>query len=447
MLSIKNLPKKYQVQERYLRDIDFCFRRNEKVDFELSRISMGHCVIKTNSRYLFFRFEKDKLFFLYDKSKLLADHEEDNPEKSLIGDSLPDTYLHLALTYHFEGLRPEATYSYLKLFVRHLLKTISKDKLIEVVKEYARLFVSLREGLRVFYNVFVRLTMPKEAGLLLMEIVKISPSSGMSGINGDAYLLMGKYKEARECFENGDSFRDKIDYYWAKGLENWKNKKKCSEAFKEALNLVGEGTPLEDLMMYLLNAVRRGDKIISSEEQCSLLNKWIYKEELELKKPREEEKKAELKKPAEEKAEYVVWDIRGKKPVFKKAVEDLKNRNKKGSLDIFVDEDGVVYFGGEKVNELKKTQILYDFLLYFLKNKGIGGTYKNLFCEVWSIGKQKKFKPDFELTKSQKGNVIRMKNRLNSLLKGYGVKEIKYEYNKYRLDEDSIFFIIEKSIG
>jgi hypothetical protein len=147
-----------------------------------------------------------------------------------------------------------------------------------------------------------------------------------------------------------------------------------------------------------------------------------------------------------EKAEYKIWDSKGNKPIFKNEVKKLRNRNKKGELDIFVDDDGVVYFKSKKVIELKRSQILYDFLVYFLKNKSVGGTFENLFLEVWPLGREKKFKPDFEITESQKRNVIRMKNRLSTLLKDYKVKEIKYEYNKYRLDEDCDFCAIEKSI-
>ena len=70
--------------------------------------------------------------------------------------------------------------------------------------------------------------MPKEAGLLLMELAKFSSSvSEKKEIMGKAHLLMGKYREARKCLEKVKNHAlANQDYWWAKGLENWNNKKK-----------------------------------------------------------------------------------------------------------------------------------------------------------------------------------------------------------------------------
>lgn len=141
--------------------------------------------------------------------------------------------------------------------------------------------------------------------------------------------------------------------------------------------------------------------------------------------------------------EYEMWDIKGNRPSSKKMVEDLRKRNKKGRINIFIDEDGTAYFRGNKVAELKKSQILYDFLVYFLKNKGVGGTYRELFINVWKRGE---VSAGFAMDSYKKGRVIRMKNRLNTLFKKYGTEEMNYEYNKYSLAEDCDFYLIEKCI-
>jgi hypothetical protein len=157
--------------------------------------------------------------------------------------------------------------------------------------------------------------------------------------------------------------------------------------------------------------------------------------------------KPELKgKPIITKGEYLVVDNKGKS-IIKDNRKIIMLKKQKPDFEIFVDDDGIVYFKGKKVTELKDTQILYDFLLYFLENKGVGGTYENLFLEVWPEGRKQKFKPDFEISDSQKGNVIRMKNRLNDLLKKYGVNEITYEYGGYRFSEDIEFCFIKKGIS
>ena len=151
--------------------------------------------------------------------------------------------------------------------------------------------------------------------------------------------------------------------------------------------------------------------------------------------------KSEIFQKQERESKYKIWSSEGEKEAVKSVVENLEKKNQKGELDIFVDESGIVYFKGSKVNELKKAQILYAFLIYFLKNKGVGNTYENLFFKVWPQGKEN---PNLEFNDSYKRDVIRMNNRLNTLFKKDKLKEIKYEYNRYRLSEDFEFYVIEK---
>jgi len=143
---------------------------------------------------------------------------------------------------------------------------------------------------------------------------------------------------------------------------------------------------------------------------------------------------------------YHVWGRDGKKTKNENFLSCLKKRNIKGKIDVFVDDEGVVYLNGKKPEEFRKAPLLYEFLIYFLKNKGIGGSYENLFIEVWPEGQKKRYDPDFKLSESQRSNIIRMKNRLNKLFKDNGIKEIKYEYKKYQFDESCEFYLIKKCI-
>jgi hypothetical protein len=264
---------------------------------------------------------------------------------------------------------------------------------------------------------------------------------------GASFLFDEKYGEAKDCFnrlaKNGDSLAEAY-YYWALSLEETQKKdrakavmtfRKCYESFKKSVPIYSWGI--------LDERFDKGEKPLPMLPQACFVKDVILNR---LEYSRKREVLVVARKPAsseEEKAEYEIWDIKGKKPAFKKVVDDLRNRNKRGKLDIFVDEDGAVYFKGKKVKELKKTQILYDFLLYFLKNKGVGGTYRELFVSVWEKGD---VSISFTMNKYKKDNVIRMKNRLNTLLKDYEIKEVVYEYSKYRFPEDLEFCVIEKYI-
>lgn len=139
-----------------------------------------------------------------------------------------------------------------------------------------------------------------------------------------------------------------------------------------------------------------------------------------------------------------VWTWGGRTHEFDTAkIDKLRKDNEEGKLDIFVDLDGTVYFVGKKVRQLKKATLLYLFLLHFLKNKGVGGTYRELFVVVWKEGKVPR---DFEMTPKLKRRVIRMTNRLNGFLEDFKVRTVVYEYEQYRFPDDFRFCFIEKEL-
>ena len=232
-------------------------------------------------------------------------------------------------------------------------------------------------------------------------------------------------------------------------IYNYFTKLKDTKYEKFLLKLDGHINSKMKKLLLSKECNRNSDNIYFLSVQMETLYKFLKMKRPEEKRPKTIKKKMLNRKEAEkeieeENLEYEVWDIRGKKQVSQKKIEELKEDNKKSKLDILVDEDGTVYFKGNKVDELKKAQLLYDFLIYFLKNKGVGGVYKSLYFEVWPQGKKDKFNPNFEFDNSYKRRVIRMNNSLNTLLKKYNLEKIMYEYNKYKLPEDFEFYVIEK---
>ena len=144
--------------------------------------------------------------------------------------------------------------------------------------------------------------------------------------------------------------------------------------------------------------------------------------------------------PKDNEEKYLLWHNTGKKVINETKAEELRKENEERKLGIFVDSDGAVYFKGEEVEELKKTPILRQFLLYFLKNKGVGGSYRELYVGVWKNGK---VGLNFKTEDWFEDNVKRMKHRLNKLTLFQGLGEIAYTYGKYRLPSDLKFCVIE----
>lgn len=283
MARIDSLVKKHLLDKRFIKDIEPYLTKHETIDFISSRISMGYCVVKTSEdRTLFFRMTKGRLEFIYDSARLIFSYNTPNLDKTIFRKTkkiTPELCLLLAIAFQLELESSKETYSFLNRFVASLLKTIPRDKLMEVIKEYAWLFISPSGGLANFSYVFYRMLMPREAGLLLMERVKLS---GKKEILGEAYLLLGKYKEARKCLEK---FKNRAlfthNYFLVKGLENWQNKKIAIESFKQGLGHVIDGSPLYYFTLDLLNSVRRGEEIKTPREQIALLEELTYQEKPE----------------------------------------------------------------------------------------------------------------------------------------------------------------------
>lgn len=146
--------------------------------------------------------------------------------------------------------------------------------------------------------------------------------------------------------------------------------------------------------------------------------------------------KAGLKEePEKAKLEYKIYT---NETIFLASKEKTeKIRNKKSEYALFIESDRAeVFVFGRPAADLKKAFMQYSMLIYFLRKKGVGGRYEEIFNNVWA--------PEKAIVDDKERAVEQAKYRLNNFLRKYKLQEIARKNRIYRLPRDFKFCLIEE---